>query len=338
MTSGRSIKRIVFESTSRFNGKEFLTLPASDIKQIAGRAGRYRTAADDIAKTSQTNSSNDGHAKVQLSMSPTKNLGLVTTLEQMDLPIVQRAMATEAGPITSAGLFPPDNILLRFSTYFPPDTPLSYMLLRLHEISRMHPRFHLCSLKTHVDVADVLQHLKGLTTADRLVFCAAPVALRDEQGPEICIAYARCVSNQGQGGLLDIPEVRLDILDVKTSLNPLHLKDLESLHQALVLYLWLSYRFTGIFTSQAMAFHVKALVETKIDEILTSFAETKKDKASIRKLRERVILRAFRDEFKLGVVRPTLQSTGKDVDNARLAPFPPMSPQAAIAPLICHNG
>ena len=32
------------------NGTEFVTLPISDIKQIAGRAGRYKTAADAVKK------------------------------------------------------------------------------------------------------------------------------------------------------------------------------------------------------------------------------------------------------------------------------------------------
>jgi ATP-dependent RNA helicase SUPV3L1/SUV3 len=40
------------------------------------------------------------------------------------------------------------------------------------------------------------------------------------------------------------------------------------LHRAVTLYLWLSYRFSGVLTSQALAFHVRGLVEERINACL----------------------------------------------------------------------
>lgn len=70
------IKRIVFEACSKFNGTEMLALSASQIKQIAGRAGRYGTNADGSA---------DG--------------GAVTCLQEEDMPILRAALASPRADI-----------------------------------------------------------------------------------------------------------------------------------------------------------------------------------------------------------------------------------------------
>ena len=301
LTMFRSIKRIVFESTSRHNGDTFKTLDVSDIKQIAGRAGRYRTAAE-AQGSPQIISGLPGMTGLSslrgITSTPATNLGLVTTLEKMDLPIVQRAMQSEAAPIETAGIFPPDHIILRFSTYFPPETPFSYILLRLFEISRMHPRFRLCSLRQYIETADIVQQVNELTVSDRITMCAAPVDLKDPKFSVIVLAFARCIGNQSSGELLDIPELNIDILDQPVTAQREYLQGLESLHKSLVLYLWLSYRFVGIFVSQDMAFYVKKLVEDKIDKVLTEVSKTQDIRQHLKKLRERALLQSLRAQVK----------------------------------------
>lgn len=234
--------------------------------------------------------------------SPTQNLGLVTSLEKSDLPIIQRAMQSEAEPITSAGIFPPTTVLQRFATYFPPETPFSYVMLRLHEISRMHPRYHLCGLRDQIGIADVLHPIKDLTVGDRITICAAPASLRDKDTPMMLTAFAKCVATQGGGSILEIPELNLEILDREMTVDKGYLTSLETLHKALVLYLWLSYRFSGIFTTQALAFHIKTLVEEKIDKVLAEFSADKNVRHKMKRLRELSILRNIGKELKDGSV------------------------------------
>ncbi|KAI4833562.1 P-loop containing nucleoside triphosphate hydrolase protein, partial [Aureobasidium sp. EXF-8845] len=172
-----SIKRVIFESSSKFDGFRQRTLVTPDIKQIAGRAGRYKSAyqankaseeavtqalaeakadsepekvtitetsvedpapveassqgmpATDVDSSSQTPTIEEASAKSQDS-----TLGLVTTLEDFDFPVIAKAMKEEPEPIRSAGIFPPAPIVERFASYFPPDTPFSYILMRLHEL------------------------------------------------------------------------------------------------------------------------------------------------------------------------------------------------------------
>ena len=284
MTVCRSIKRIIFEATSRWDGSRLRALGISDIKQIAGRAGRYRTAADAIQEGLVEPANLD-----DCNVASSPKVGLVTSLERIDLPLIQRAMRGDASPIETAGILPPESLIMRFAAYFPPQTPFSYILLRLHEISRMHSRFHLCNLHDHVGVADAIQCVKELSVSDRLIFCASPASVRDGRILEALVAFAKCVGRQSGGSLLEIRELGLDILDSPRTTGALYLRQLESLHRALVLYLWLSYRFSGVFVSQAMAFHVKRIVEQRIDEALGDFTVSVKAKAKLKKLREKVL-------------------------------------------------
>lgn len=258
-----SIKRVIFEATSKHDGTAHRTISIPAIKQIGGRAGRYKTVADAAKKTESPEASS------LLDLAPkiaSKSVGLVTTMESFDLPIVQRAMSTEPEPISSAGLIPPNHIIARFASYFPEETPFSYVLLRLHEISTTHPRFHLCRFKDQLTIADCIQPY-NLSIADKLIFIAAPINFRDPGMTEVCRAFAKCLSENSGGELLDIPELKLEILD-EDGKGKEYLNKLEALHKQITLYLWLSYRFAGVFRSQALAFHVKGLLEAKINTSL----------------------------------------------------------------------
>jgi ATP-dependent RNA helicase SUPV3L1/SUV3 len=263
-----SIRRVVFESTSKHNGMHQARLEVSEINQIAGRAGRYKTAHDAV----QLGATQVGHSSP--SSEPTQsqpNVGYVTTLDGFDLPIVQKAMATQVEPLKTAGIFPPSDIVARFAALFPPKTPFSYILLRLHEVAALDSQFHLCRLREQVEIADLIQSYK-MSIMDRIAFLSAPVSLRDEGFSAVIVELAQCISNQTGGELLDLKTLPLELLD--QDIHDHHegskgyLRTAEMLHKALTLYLWLSYRFAGVFKSQALAFYVKALVEEKIDECL----------------------------------------------------------------------
>ncbi|KAL8942273.1 MAG: hypothetical protein Q9216_001746 [Gyalolechia sp. 2 TL-2023] len=273
-----SVKRIIFHSAYKFNGRTTVPMEISQIKQIAGRAGRYRTASqatDQETSMDESSGAEAQGAKVSLAVSP-PNLGLVTTLERGDLSSIQSAMESQADPIMSAGLFPPVDVLVRFAAYFPPSTPFSYILQRLHSTSILHPRFHLCSLKDHLEIADTIEPVRNLTISDRIIFCASPASVRDETLRPVLHAFAKCVGDNTGGGILDIKALDLELLNVRFKVGSRdHLQRLESLHKALILYLWLSYRFAGVFNTQAMAFYVKKLVEDRIQQALSKVVNEK---------------------------------------------------------------
>lgn len=263
------IRRVVFESTNKRDSTGYRQISVPELKQIGGRAGRYRTANQAI----QADTSNNESPTTKSGNPP----GLVTTLEHEDLAVVKKAFNSEPEPITSAGLQPPTAAIERLSTYFPPNTPLSFILTRLRDIAKLTPRYHLCHFKEMLAIADLIQPF-SMSIFDRCVFLNAPVALREPNGAQVLQKFAQCVSRMEGGSLLDIPEVELELLDVSfenwTGKASDYLRRLESLHKSVTLYLWLSYRFSGVFTSQNLAFHVKELAEVKINEHLSSISLT----------------------------------------------------------------
>ncbi|QIW99122.1 hypothetical protein AMS68_004640 [Peltaster fructicola] len=264
-----AIKRVVFETTIKFNGMRDVPLDVPSIKQIAGRAGRYRTAhqANQRAIADQNlDTSNDETTTVR-PQGP--SVGLVTTLEDIDFPVVQSALESQSPPITTAGIEPPVQIVERFATYFPPNTPLSFILSKLHELCTVGKRFHLCNNKDQLYLADLIDPIKNLTIADRFLICQAPT-FRDPANvlDKLLPAFARIIADQADGRLTEIRELPLEVLDSDAKPTKAYLAQLETLHKSLVLYLWLAYRFAGVFSTRELAVHAKELTEAKIEQVL----------------------------------------------------------------------
>jgi ATP-dependent RNA helicase SUPV3L1/SUV3 len=346
-----AIKRMIFESSSKFDGIARGPLSIAAIKQIGGRAGRFRTAAQatDVAATPEALAaaraaapSIDPKATYVMPRSGDvpDNIGVVTTLEDFDYPVVLNAMRSDPEPLTTAGLFPPTPVLERFASYFPPGTPFSYILTRLHELSQMHRRFHLCGLRDQVWVADLIEPVEGLTVSDRNLVCACPASKSDiKLWRHLMPALARCIATQSGGDLLDIEELPLDVLDENLDFTKESLTELERLHKGLVAYLWLSYRFAGVFRTRNLATHVKGLVEERIEYTLANMNLNdekrramllKRDKAQREQaLRDAAMEQALRDTLlaenaeggdgesiggDIDAEEATLQSTGDGID------------------------
>lgn len=256
-----SIKRIIFETLVKRIPGGLVRLTVPEIKQIAGRAGRYRPATP-------------FHAKGGASEEP--DVGLVTSLEEVDLPYIQQAMSIEPAPLRAAGIFPPDSVLQNFAAYFPSDVPFQYIIKRVLDLAQVHPLFFMCDPVSQLQNAELIDAVDGLRIDDQLIFMAAPIYARDPSAQAVTRAFARCVTENSGGRLLDIPELNLEILEQPVSGKKEYLHELESLHKSIILYSWLSFRFGGIFTDRTLAAHVKELAEERMVRALTEFSANKK--------------------------------------------------------------
>ncbi|OHE93322.1 hypothetical protein CORC01_11390 [Colletotrichum orchidophilum] len=292
------IKRVIFETSTKHDGTQHRILTTSEVKQIGGRAGRYKTARQ--AATTET----DGNDHVE-----EKKMGYVTTLADEDLPAIAKAFNTDAEPLEAAAIQAPSFIIEQFAEYFPPDTPLSFILLRLRELAPVSERFTVYVPEISIQIADTIQEFP-MTIQDRITLLHAPITLRQAGHTEIARAIAKCISTRSDGALYDIQPIQLELLDATledfNNQGRRYLHAIESLHAALTLYLWVSYRFPHIFTSQALAFHVKDAVEEKIEFYLENNAvfdpdvhgkiREKRRKAALAKEMEVELLKLQEDE------------------------------------------
>ena len=284
----RSIKRIIFETIVKKDGEKRVKLSVSQIKQIAGRAGRYRTAnQDDQEDGAETKIIDSQDSRVTSFKGSVKqsNVGLVTCLDEKDLFDIRTALTTEPDPIKAAGIQPPLEHIDAYAKVLPPGTPFEYIIQRLDSEVMLHSRYFLCKLGDRRRIATFLDKVRGLTVLQSCVFAAAPVDTRSELGKKVIKALARCVANRTAVTVVDITEIPLDILDLPLSGSRDYLVHLELLHKSLILYLWLSYRFTNIFLDREMAIRAKEMVEEKINTALLEFSANPKLRSKLLQMR-----------------------------------------------------
>lgn len=237
-------------------GLQRLSVP--EIKQIAGRAGRYRSANSKASAPDES------------------NVGFVTSLEEVDLPYIREALRTEPPPLRAAGIIPPEFVFQKFAPYFPRSAPFEYLIKRLIEIAQVNPPFFMCDADGQLKNAQIIDSVRGLRLHDQLTLMAAPMETKDPSQRDVTRAFVDCVAENSRGQLLDIPNLNLEVLERPVSSNKDYMHSLENLHKAIILYSWLSFRFGGTFTDRTLASHVKELVEARMVRALTEFSANKK--------------------------------------------------------------
>ncbi|RMZ75889.1 hypothetical protein DV738_g5207, partial [Chaetothyriales sp. CBS 135597] len=267
-----SIKRIVFEGVTKFNGQTHQPISVSQLKQIAGRAGRYKSAPD-----ANTNANaNDVDTKARSDSTKTADTaitpGLVTCLDENDLPVIQKALNTDAKPIQHAGIMPPGQYLDEVASRLPEGLPFEYLLSRVCQAASTNPRHKICDIRAQLATARAIESVQGLDLTQRLALSAAPVDLRSGDGAQVLLAFATCIAQGKEVTIADVPEIPLETLDREPQFNKAYLGSLEVLHKAIILYCWLGYRFSYVFKDLDMAFHAKQMTEERINTCLSHFS------------------------------------------------------------------
>ncbi|KAJ3297842.1 RNA helicase [Rhizoclosmatium sp. JEL0117] len=245
-----NIRRVVFESISKFNGKEIVPLTVSQIKQIGGRAGRFKTQYQE---------------------------GYVCTLNNGDMRRLRDALATvNPLPLASAGLYPTLDQMEKFAAELPNET-FAGLLDRFEQLARLDGDYFLCNLSSQKDVADLIQHI-DLSLQDRYTLVAAPSNADDPFISKAMLKFSKAISDGTELALQDM--VTLPSGAVK---SPEKLRELESWHKVIVLYIWLSFRFPSTFTGTESASHLKRVCEDLITQSLDQMHD-KKVEARIQKI------------------------------------------------------
>lgn len=237
----------MFETLHKFDGQERRPLSISQIKQIAGRAGRYGL-----------------HGKPG---------GFVTTLHKEDIPTLCRALATPAPALSCAVLDPPGHWMEDVSQVLPLKASTQALLEVPSYVSGIRPPFRaaaqirLDQLSQFIDT-----HAKDLLLSDKLLFKNCPIQWSDPIALDTLAQILHLYTNTIRVELDAVLSVApfMNVLENVERMMPDRakarackdaLKHLEGLHKVLVLYLWLSFRNAMAFYEADKAYELKARVE-----------------------------------------------------------------------------
>ena len=249
-----SIKRVVFEAMHKWNGKETVVLEIPQIKQIAGRAGRFKAQAKAIDV-------ND--------LDPPKDVpGYVTTLRNEDLHILHEALATPTIQLNHALLDPTTEQVERFARPYPSNIRLSMVLQQMNAFAMTSSTYKITDLSKKNAVLDLLHPISGISFRDRWTLSEAPLKLRDPQCVVAFVEMAQYLGTGRRAEVLDLKEIQFDLLDEGVPETQERLSKLESLHVQLTLYLWLAIRFPGTFVSMIEVYQLRKASEEVIESAL----------------------------------------------------------------------
>jgi ATP-dependent RNA helicase SUPV3L1/SUV3 len=162
----RKIKRIIFETVRKYDGQTLRVLSGSQMKQIAGRAGRY-------------------------GLDSSSSQGLVTTLLPNDLPILRSALASPNEPLRHAILGISAQTLSSIAQALPHGSKTDTMLEVPRYVAMLGNHFEfrdmseLDRITQFVDGRVGGRHHRELTLAEKQMLMTAPIPWRDPECMDI---------------------------------------------------------------------------------------------------------------------------------------------------------
>ncbi|KAJ8768473.1 hypothetical protein K2173_021626 [Erythroxylum novogranatense] len=230
-----NISRIIFSTMKKFDGNEMRDLTIAEVKQIAGRAGRYG------------------------SKFPT---GEVTCLDVDDLPLLHTSLNSPSPILERAGLFPTFDLMYMYSRLHP-RKGLYQILEYFLENVKLSQNYFITDGAEMLKVAAVIDEMP-LSLHDKYLFCISPVDMDDDISSQGLTQFAQSYAKKGIVRLKEI--FTPGTLRVPQTENAL--KELESIHKVLDLYVWLSFRLEESFPDRELAASQKAICSMLIEEFL----------------------------------------------------------------------
>ena len=241
------IRRVVFSGTHKFDGVAPRDLNATEVRQIAGRAGRYG-----IYPTGYVNAFEDDELRHLDHMLTTSDASGMTHLP-VTPSLFHMQTLSDARHSNRVG-----ELLAFFSERVGIDSDIfETATLGLHEAQG-----HLID-----------EYAPGLPLAHKYVFSCAPIS---PDKPHERDYFLACLKNVVEGRRRALPSAP----EWLASTSPRHLEDAENLSKDLSLYAWLSFKFPRIFHQGAQVPELRSRVSRYIEQALLTqagFGDTAKE-------------------------------------------------------------
>jgi ATP-dependent RNA helicase SUPV3L1/SUV3 len=238
------IRRVIFANTSKFDGTANRLLNATEVRQIAGRAGRYG-----IHETGYVNVLEDHerfHIERMLNSSDTSHI------KQLPVRVGVDAVLEASKNLRTNNLM----VCLEFLGDQRAD-PSSL--------------FGTAGVKAQLSQAMLVDlHAPTLSLQDKYTFACAPTSVDTHFETEY---FLECLKSVVRGTPQPLPfnPIWLVPSDSKRH-NPKHLEDAETLSQNLSLYAWLSHQFPKVFVEGALVKPMRARLSDYITHALLTQA------------------------------------------------------------------
>jgi len=231
------IRRVVFSSLVKWDGKQERSLTPAEIRQIGGRAGRYGQ----------------------------HEAGIVAVLAGGGDPARLRAlMATDpAPPEDRRPLVSPDRDIVAAVAEELGTTSLSETLRRIQRavLRPGDPNYRLADLGTQIDIATAMDGT-GLSLLDRWTYALCPVDTRDD-GIDRLLRWGL---DHAAGA--PVPSPAAGYLPAPDRATQPSLEHAEKVAKRLVAWRWLSQRFPGAYADTEAALAERRRLNGFIEEVL----------------------------------------------------------------------
>jgi ATP-dependent RNA helicase SUPV3L1/SUV3 len=233
------IRRVVFSATQKFDGVASRDLNATEVRQIAGRAGRFG-----IYPTGYVNAFEDNELRHLEHMLNTSDTSEITRL-----PVTPNLFHIQAISNTVHS-----NRIGELLAYFSERVNIASDL------------YETATLGVHVEQGHLIDaYAPAMPLQQKYVFSCAPVSLHHAHERDYFLACLKSVATDRPRDLPLAPEWLI-------STSPRHLEDSEFLSKDLSLYAWLSFKFPRVFYQGALVPELRSQVSRYIEQALLTQA------------------------------------------------------------------
>jgi ATP-dependent RNA helicase SUPV3L1/SUV3 len=235
------VRRVLFTALEKFDGNAVRPLSAGEVRQIAGRAGRF-------------------------GQFETGEFGVVARNTPQALRTLLERPDPRLGPKTALTVRPTRGMLARLADY----SGTSELALLLDWFSAAktdgspYAVSELAPLRRHAALLDE----RSLTFADKLNLLFIPADLEKEAEARLFTTIVQAVERRESMAVGHVVPARTEGLDDQA---------LEDLSRACDLYYWASRRFPDLFPDRAIVAQRRAALSTRLGELLASRARRRRD-------------------------------------------------------------
>jgi ATP-dependent RNA helicase SUPV3L1/SUV3 len=270
-----NIRRIIFNELTKFDGIETRLLTSPEVKQIAGRAGRYKMSYYDkgggVVTTMDDGVISGGGGGGRRKQGDTANKDIDKKSELSGLQFIKNQLDAPVEALKTAGLAPTFEQILEYCAKVEGAT-LEDAMKALSSDAKVPKYYKMRKSDEVIRLAKYLENL-GMEIEDHYTFAISPTSVDCPHSMKTLMNFANAFLNEGHVSVKLIPKSinkreKKSGADAQTRMNQRSvgiLANLEEQHRAYDLYLWFARRMSAQFPEYNLAEALRVMCAHSID-------------------------------------------------------------------------